>query len=62
MWRERFLGRVEEVRRLGFDDRFIRMWEFYLATCEASFAARYIGNVQMILTRPIPYAVAAEQR
>ena len=61
LWRERFLGRVEEVRRLGFDDRFVRMWEFYLATCEASFAARYIGNAQIVLTRPIPYAVEAER-
>jgi len=50
-WRERFLGRLPEVRRLGFDERFIRMWEFYLASCEAAFATRYIGNVQMVLSR-----------
>jgi cyclopropane-fatty-acyl-phospholipid synthase len=52
-WRERFLGRLPEVRRLGFDERFIRMWEFYLASCEAAFAARYIGDVQMVLSRPL---------
>jgi cyclopropane-fatty-acyl-phospholipid synthase len=52
-WRERFLSRLAEVRRLGFDDRFIRMWEFYLASCEAGFAARYLGDVQMILARPV---------
>jgi cyclopropane-fatty-acyl-phospholipid synthase len=53
-WRERFMHRLPEVRRLGFDDRFIRMWEFYLASCEAAFATRYIGDVQMILERPAP--------
>jgi cyclopropane-fatty-acyl-phospholipid synthase len=52
-WRERFLGRLAEVRRLGFDERFIRMWEFYLASCEAAFATRYIGNVQMVLGRSL---------
>jgi cyclopropane-fatty-acyl-phospholipid synthase len=51
-WRERFLQQLPEVRRLGFDDRFIRMWEFYLASCEAAFATRSIGDVQMILERP----------
>lgn len=51
-WRERFMRRLPEVRRLGFDDRFIRMWEFYLASCEAAFAARHIGDVQMVLARP----------
>ena len=51
-WRERFMRRLPEVRQLGFDERFIRMWEFYLASCEASFAVRYIGDVQMILARP----------
>jgi cyclopropane-fatty-acyl-phospholipid synthase len=55
-WRERFLARLAEVRALGFDERFIRMWEFYLASCEASFAARYTGDVQMLLARPLPYA------
>ena len=60
-WRERFLAREAEVRRLGFDTRFLRMWEYYLATCEASFAARYLGDVQMVLSRPHPYAVQAEQ-
>ncbi len=51
-WRERFMSRVPEVRQLGFDDRFIRMWEFYLASCEAAFATRYIGDAQMILAKP----------
>lgn len=52
LWRERFLDRLPEVRQLGFDDRFIRMWEFYLASCEAAFAARYVGDLQIELEQP----------
>src|ERR1700712_1860593 len=37
-WRIEFLSRDTEVRRLGFDTRFMRIWEFYLAYCEAAFA------------------------
>ncbi|MFG0297277.1 MAG: class I SAM-dependent methyltransferase [Maioricimonas sp. JB045] len=48
-WRERFDERIGEVRRLGYDERFIRMWEYYLCYCEAAFAERYCGVVQMLL-------------
>jgi cyclopropane-fatty-acyl-phospholipid synthase len=50
-WRERFLTKRGEVRALGFDERFLRMWEFYLAGCEAAFAVGHVGNVQMLLGR-----------
>ena len=50
-WRSRFLVRLEDVRRLGMDDRFIRMWDLYLAFCEAAFAERHISDVQLLLTR-----------
>jgi cyclopropane-fatty-acyl-phospholipid synthase len=50
-WRERFLGRLDEVRRLGFDDTFVRLWEFYLAYCEGAFLARYLNDLQLVLTR-----------
>jgi cyclopropane-fatty-acyl-phospholipid synthase len=36
-WRQAFMGKLEQVRAQGFDERFIRMWEFYLAYCEAAF-------------------------
>lgn len=52
-WRERFLANVAEVERLGFDARFVRMWEFYLAYCEGAFLARYINDLQLVLTRPM---------
>jgi cyclopropane-fatty-acyl-phospholipid synthase len=50
-WRTRFFDRLDRVRALGFDDRFIRMWEYYLATCEAAFRTRNIGLVHMVLGR-----------
>ncbi|HUJ41545.1 MAG TPA: cyclopropane-fatty-acyl-phospholipid synthase family protein [Candidatus Acidoferrales bacterium] len=50
-WRERFLAALPQVRTLGFDDRFIRMWEYYLAICEASFLERNTGNVQLLLAK-----------
>ncbi len=51
MWRERFIARTDEVAALGFDGTFRRMWEFYLAYCEAGFATGALGNVQLRLAR-----------
>jgi cyclopropane-fatty-acyl-phospholipid synthase len=51
-WRERFFASLAEVRALGFDDRFIRIWDFYLASCEALFRARAIRDMQLVLGRP----------
>ena len=51
-WRERFLERLDDVRALGFDERFIRMWLFYLCYSEGGFRERALGTVQMLLTRP----------
>ena len=52
-WRRRFFDNIAKVRALGFSDTFIRMWEYYLCYCEGGFAERYIGNVQMILAKPL---------
>ena len=52
-WRNRFFDNIDKVRSMGFPESFIRMWEFYLCYCEAGFAERYIGNVQMLLTKPL---------
>jgi cyclopropane-fatty-acyl-phospholipid synthase len=51
-WRERFLQHEPQVRCLGFDDRFLRIWEFYLAYCEAAFATGNTDVVQFTLRRP----------
>jgi cyclopropane-fatty-acyl-phospholipid synthase len=50
-WRRRFLTNLDEVRRLGFDERFLRMWDYYLAYCEAAFSERYISDVQILLSK-----------
>jgi len=52
-WRENFLRRIEEVRGLGYPEEFVRLWEFYLSYCEGTFAERYIGDVQMLFTKPL---------
>jgi len=46
-WRRRFHLKLDVVRQLGFDERFIRMWDFYLASCEAVFHERAAGLVQI---------------
>ena len=52
-WRERFFSNIEKVRAMNFPETFIRMWEYYLCYCEGGFAERYIGDVQMLLTKPL---------
>jgi len=51
-WREEFNRRAAAVRQLGFDERFLRKWNYYLAYCEAAFALRNISVVQTVHTRP----------
>ena len=48
-WRSRFWRRIDDVRRLGFDETFVRMWDFYLATCSAAFATGQIRDVQVVI-------------
>ncbi len=51
-WRERFFENLPAVRRLGYPDSFIRLWEYYLCYCEGGFAERQLGDVQLLLTKP----------
>ncbi|MHC4628612.1 MAG: class I SAM-dependent methyltransferase [Planctomycetota bacterium] len=52
-WRERFLSMIDEVRNMGFAASFTRLWEYYLCYCEGAFQERYIGDVQMIFSKPL---------
>ncbi len=52
LWRERFLRNREAIAELGYDERFLRMWEYYLCYCEGGFAERLTGSAQLVLTRP----------
>jgi cyclopropane-fatty-acyl-phospholipid synthase len=51
-WRQNFWLHEDQVRHLGFDDQFIRMWNYYLCYCEAGFRERQIGVSQLLLSRP----------
>ena len=57
-WRASFHAQIEEVRALGYDRRFERTWDFYLAFCEAAFRTRALRDVQLTLTRPFNETLA----
>ena len=59
-WRKRFLARLGEVRALGFDERFIRLWEFYLAYCEGGYRERALGVAHLKFVKPRWRHLAAE--
>jgi cyclopropane-fatty-acyl-phospholipid synthase len=50
-WRASFHERIEDVRRLGYDARFERTWDFYLAFCEAAFRRRALRDAQLLVAR-----------
>jgi cyclopropane-fatty-acyl-phospholipid synthase len=52
-WRREFFNNIDAVRELGFDDYFIRMWDYYLCYCEAGFSERAIGLVQFVWDKPL---------
>ena len=52
LWRARFLAAWDQIAPLGFDERFRRTWEYYLAVCEAGFRAGRVSNLQLVLARP----------
>lgn len=51
LWRNRFNHQWDHIRELGFDDRFRRMWNYYLAYCEAGFSSRVIHTHQLVFAR-----------
>jgi cyclopropane-fatty-acyl-phospholipid synthase len=51
-WHDNFNGVLDQIKKLGFDDSFIRTWNYYLKYCEAGFTTRNISVVQAVYTRP----------
>ena len=51
-WKSRFLANLDDVRRLGYSEQFIRLWDYYFCYCEGGFLEHDIGTVQMLLTKP----------
>ena len=52
MWRENFFANLQQVRKLGYSEEFIKMWEFYLCYCEGGFEERALGDVHLLLAKP----------
>ena len=52
-WRSNFFINIEAVRKLGFSETFIRMWEAYFCYCEGAFAERVIGDAQLLFSKPL---------
>jgi cyclopropane-fatty-acyl-phospholipid synthase len=52
-WRDSFMAQLDQVKALKFDDRFIRLWAFYLAYCEAAFDEANIDVIQFTLRKPV---------
>lgn len=50
-WRERFFHNESKIRSLGYNDAFIRLWEFYLCYCEGGFLERSISTVQLLISK-----------
>jgi cyclopropane-fatty-acyl-phospholipid synthase len=53
LWHRNWSDNRERIRRLGYDERFMRMWEFYFAYCEGGFRERSIGVVQTVFEKPM---------
>ena len=51
-WSEQFNKNIASIKKLGFDDRFIRKWNYYFSYCEAAFTMRNINVMQMVYARP----------
>lgn len=51
-WREKFYNNVDAITELGYDNRFLKMWEYYLCYCEGGFEERHIGCVQAEFMKP----------
>jgi cyclopropane-fatty-acyl-phospholipid synthase len=51
-WREAFFANLEKVRKLGYPEEFIRLWDYYLCYCEGGFIERQLGDVQMLMVKP----------
>jgi cyclopropane-fatty-acyl-phospholipid synthase len=52
-WRVRFSENTEKLRAMGYSEEFIRTWLYYFSYCEAGFAEDYLGNVQLVLQKPL---------
>lgn len=52
IWKKNFFHNIDAVKKIGYDNRFIRMWDFYLSYCEGGFLERVIGTSQLVFAKP----------
>jgi len=52
-WRNNFFSEINSIRNLGYSEEFIKMWEFYFCYCEGGFAERALGDVHLLLAKPM---------
>ncbi|KAK4585979.1 hypothetical protein RGQ29_023248 [Quercus rubra] len=51
-WRKNLMDNQSKILALGFDEKFIRMWEYYFDYCAAGFKSRTLGDYQVVFSRP----------
>ena len=52
-WRDNFMAQRDSVHKLGYDDNFVRLWQFYLCYCEGGFLERATSAVHLVLSKPL---------
>ena len=52
LWREKYLSELKLIKDMGYSDEFLRIWEYYFIYCEAGFRERFIGDVQIVMSKP----------
>lgn len=52
LWRKRMMSNMQNIYQLGFDENFLRTWEYYFSYCEAGFLQRNIMNLQIVFSKP----------
>ena len=52
LWREKYRGEMSNIKKMGYSDEFLRMWDYYFIYCEAGFRERFIGDVQLVMSKP----------
>ncbi len=52
-WYEQFMQKLAQVKKLGYPETFVRMWEYYLCYCEGGFVERSLGVTQILLAKPL---------
>jgi cyclopropane-fatty-acyl-phospholipid synthase len=61
VWREKFNKALGSVKALGFDERFVKMWDYYLASCEAAFLERQISDCHLLLSKNFNQQILFEE-